>query len=436
MTMSTLFTYALFAILSWVAFNLFYTTMIDSTRRFRDDARVLLWIAACVMGGFPLLVFCVICHYILIAITLKRHGLEQSPGNVVLLVIQAVVLYGCHFEMQHLFPTDSPLEIIITTFVTIFITQAVTVLLTALLFQLPLRGGAWKWELMKYNLMDSIYLSLYFITASYSQFTEPTRWRIGLAHLVMILAVIGLYYWRTVGIKQTHKVKEQVQELRDLNAQLTFANQQVLLAFASSLEKRDPYTAGHSERVAKYAVSIARELGLSEADLELIHLGGLLHDIGKIGIPDYVLNKPDRLTDEEFTIMKKHPVLGDELLREVYAFSNVLTEEERQQLLDIVLYHHERPDGRGYPAGLKGDAIPVYARITAVADAYDAMTSNRAYRNAMSLDRATKILREGAGTQFWQPAVDAFLRTLEPELQSLREAAATSESTNSQATGS
>ncbi|MGZ4135778.1 MAG: HD-GYP domain-containing protein [Tumebacillaceae bacterium] len=420
-------TYVIFMILTWIASKLSYSTMVDDRRSFREDARVLLWIAAVVVGGLPLLALCVFCHYLLIRFEMKRLKARQQFKNVLLLVIQAVVLYVSHKLFLLFFSMDAPLEIMLTTFGTIFLTQTVTVGITSFLFKLPLSKGDWRSELLKYNLMDSIYLSLYFITAAYSQITEPGGWRIVLAHIVLLGAIIGLFYWRTVGIRQTHKVKEQVKKLKDLNAQLTFANQQVLLAFASSLEKRDPYTAGHSERVAGYAVTIAKELGLSETDLELIHLGGLLHDIGKIGIPDYVLNKPDRLTEEEYTIMKAHPVLGEELLREVYAFSNVLTEEERQQMLEIVLYHHERPDGRGYPQGLKGDEIPLYARITAVADAYDAMTSSRAYRKAMSIDRAISILLEGSGTQFWTPAVEAFVRTLVSQHSGLAEIAATSE---------
>ena len=144
-------------------------------------------------------------------------------------------------------------------------------------------------------------------------------------------------------------------------------------ALAAALDARDPYTAGHSERVSALSVEMGRALGLDETDLGTLRLGALLHDIGKIGVPDEVLRKPETLTGPEFELIRAHPVIGARILRSIPFLA---------PHLPIVELHHERPDGEGYPYGLRGDAIPLAARIVHVADAYDAMTSARAYRPA------------------------------------------------------
>jgi putative nucleotidyltransferase with HDIG domain len=170
-------------------------------------------------------------------------------------------------------------------------------------------------------------------------------------------------------------------------------------ALTSAIDAKDPYTHGHSERVARVAVCLAEELGLSKEQLDTIYLGGLLHDIGKIGIDDHVLNKAGALTPEEFEHIKKHPQLGYDILRGV---------RQLQKILPIVLQHHEAWDGSGYPHGLKGESTPLLARITAVADAFDAMSSDRPYRNGMPDEKLDGILRNGAGKQ-WDPnVIDAF----------------------------
>jgi putative nucleotidyltransferase with HDIG domain len=170
-------------------------------------------------------------------------------------------------------------------------------------------------------------------------------------------------------------------------------------ALAAALDARDPYTAGHSERVSQNAVLIARRLNLPETEVAVIRLGALLHDIGKIGLADQVLQKPDPLTAEEFEQIKRHPALGARILRQVAFLA---------PHLPIVELHHERPDGHGYPFGLRGDDIPLAARIVHVADAYDAMTSARAYRPARPPAAALSELRLFAGTQFDPACVTAF----------------------------
>jgi len=170
-------------------------------------------------------------------------------------------------------------------------------------------------------------------------------------------------------------------------------------ALTSAIDAKDPYTHGHSERVARVAVCLAEQMGLDKEQLDTIYLGGLLHDIGKIGIDDQVLNKPGALTPEEFEHIKKHPQLGFDILCGV---------RQLQKILPIVLHHHESWDGSGYPHGLQGESTPLLARIAAVADAFDAMSSDRPYRRGMPDEKLDAILREGAGRQ-WDPnVIDAF----------------------------
>jgi putative nucleotidyltransferase with HDIG domain len=183
-------------------------------------------------------------------------------------------------------------------------------------------------------------------------------------------------------------------------------------ALATALDAKDPYTAGHSERVSVLSVAIGRTIGLPADDLEVLRLGALLHDIGKIGVPDDVLRKPGALTADEFDAIKQHPVLGARILRSVPFLAKYLL---------IVELHHESPDGRGYPRGLRGDEIPLVARIVHAADAYDAMTSARAYRAAMPADAAMRELWRCAGTQFHAEIVAALTRALPGVTSSFRE---------------
>src|SRR3954470_22373873 len=174
------------------------------------------------------------------------------------------------------------------------------------------------------------------------------------------------------------------------------------MLLAETLDLRDVSTARHSQTVGRYAEGIARALDLSEERVQRIRAAGVLHDVGKLGIADAVLQKPGPLTDEEWADMRRHPELGARIL-------------EHANLRDIsgwVLAHHERVDGRGYPHGLAGDAIPLEARILAVADAYEAMTADRAYRPALGHDAAQAELLACAGTQFDERVVDAFMKVL------------------------
>lgn len=170
---------------------------------------------------------------------------------------------------------------------------------------------------------------------------------------------------------------------------------------SASLDARDPYTWGHSERVARISGRIGRELGLTEQERNDLYLGGLLHDIGKIGVPDVVLRKPIDLTEEERHLIEQHPVIGDEILIHVKQLAHIRP---------AVRNHHERYDGNGYPDGLQGENIPLCARIMAVADACDAMMSDRPYRKGKTIEQVESTLRKGAGTQWDRLVVQAFFK--------------------------
>ena len=178
----------------------------------------------------------------------------------------------------------------------------------------------------------------------------------------------------------------------------------VVRALTSAIDAKDPYTCGHSDRVARITVRLAKELGHSTEDLSTMYMAGLLHDIGKIGIDDNVLRKPGRLTNAEFEHIKLHPELGCHILADIKEFEKVLP---------AVRHHHEQWDGRGYPHGLAGTAIPGIARIVAVADAFDAMTSDRPYRKGMDEARVNQIFRDGAGGQWDAEVLNAYFAAIE-----------------------
>jgi putative nucleotidyltransferase with HDIG domain len=201
----------------------------------------------------------------------------------------------------------------------------------------------------------------------------------------------------------TNAFNTMIGSIKAAEAETLTAYLEAIRALAMALDARDPYTSGHSERVSALSVAIGRHMKLNEATLEVLRLGALLHDIGKIGISDNLLRKPGPLTAEEYEVIKTHPTVGSRILRNVRFLA---------PHLPIVELHHERPDGKGYPNGLKGQQIPVLARIVHVADAYDAMTSARAYRPAMPGAAGLSELQQRAGTDFDAKAVDALAAVL------------------------
>lgn len=180
----------------------------------------------------------------------------------------------------------------------------------------------------------------------------------------------------------------------------------IVQTLADAIDAKDTYTNGHSGRVAKYSREIARRFGYSEKAQDEIYIMGLLHDVGKIGVPDAVINKPGKLTDEEFSAMRNHPVLGSKILGNI---------KEMPKLVTGARWHHERMDGRGYPDKLAGEEIPEEARIIAVADAYDAMSSNRSYRRAMEQSRVREQIEKGRGSQFDERFADIMLQMIDED---------------------
>lgn len=169
---------------------------------------------------------------------------------------------------------------------------------------------------------------------------------------------------------------------------------------------------GHSDRVSEYSVLIGKYMGLSEDDLKTLRIGGLFHDVGKIGVPDSILLKTDKLTDDEYSEIKNHPTIGAHILSTATIF---------QELIPIVKHHHEKYDGTGYPSKLAGENIPLFARIAAVADTFDAMTSKRTYRNALPLDVVTSEIERCKGTQFDPHIADVFLDILKNHYDEISE---------------
>jgi putative nucleotidyltransferase with HDIG domain len=204
------------------------------------------------------------------------------------------------------------------------------------------------------------------------------------------------------------KVRERTKQLAEKAQELQTAYIQTIGALAEAVDAKDAYTRGHSERVGVYASKVAREMGLPKLLIERVYIAGLLHDIGKIGVSDAVITKPDRLTEEEYAEIKKHPEIGAKILQPVSFLADVVP---------CVRHHHEWYDGssRGYPYGLRGDQIPLPSRVILVADTVEAMTSDRPYRTGLSLEHVVAELHKYSGSQFDPVCVDAMLRLLERE---------------------
>ena len=200
------------------------------------------------------------------------------------------------------------------------------------------------------------------------------------------------------------------EELLESNKKLENSYMESIEILRYTVEAKDQYTRGHSERVSDYSVLIGEKLGLSESDIHTLKIGGLFHDIGKIGVPDAVLSKPGKLTNEEYEEIKKHPTIGAQILSNATIFDDIIP---------IVKYHHERYDGRGYPEQLAGEDIPYLARIAALADTYDAMRSKRPYRDALPIDIVKEEFRKNIGTQFDPDIAALFLDMIKNDYDKL-----------------
>ena len=212
---------------------------------------------------------------------------------------------------------------------------------------------------------------------------------------------------------------EQMNEIKRMNEELSQTYEKLEKAYLDSIqtlrytvEAKDPYTRGHSDRVSEFSVLIGEKLNMSDEDLKTLRVGGLFHDIGKIGIPDSILLKESKLTDDEYSQIKNHPSIGAHILCNAEVFKDIIP---------IVKHHHERYDGNGYPGKLKGEEIPFMARIAAVADTFDAMTSKRTYRNALDIEVVKSEIERCSGTQFDPQIAKVFLDILNNDYDKILE---------------
>lgn len=204
-------------------------------------------------------------------------------------------------------------------------------------------------------------------------------------------------------VEQMNLIKRINSELKETNEKLEKAYLETIQTLRFTVEAKDTYTRGHSDRVSEYSVLLGKYLRLSEDDIHLLRVGGLFHDIGKIGVPDSILLKTSRLTDDEYSEIKNHPKIGAQILSNATLF---------EKAIPIVKHHHERYDGFGYPEKLAGENIPYLARIAAVADSFDAMTSKRTYRDSLPIDIVINEIEKNKGTQFDPNIATVFLDIL------------------------
>lgn len=209
-----------------------------------------------------------------------------------------------------------------------------------------------------------------------------------------------------VALVDAEKAK-YVDVLNEKNLKLEELSCETFEAIAKAVDANDPYTAGHSKRVAVYSRMLASKLGLSPDEVDEIYYAGLIHDVGKLGVDNNIINKPGKLTDEEYNEVKRHPSVGYDILKGISIKGNFAYGAK---------CHHERPDGKGYPNGLKGDSIPFMAKIIAVADAYDAMTSKRSYRDVLPQDVVRDQIEKGMGTQFESKIAFAMLQMIDEDV--------------------
>jgi HD-GYP domain-containing protein (c-di-GMP phosphodiesterase class II) len=235
--------------------------------------------------------------------------------------------------------------------------------------------------------------------------------------------VLGLVITMPAGPAATPNVEilpfwaPETLRIKQLEEQASALRGSVICAFNQLLDLKDLNTGVHSTRLAEWGLRVGQELGLEERILQNLEIAALLHDIGKVGIPDSILRKPGKLDAEEYALMKKHPEYGWAVLRMLPGFENAA--------LDI-LHHHESLDGRGYPAGLKGSEIPIVSRIVCVIDAFDAMVSSRPYRKGLPFEEAVRRLIESSGTQFDPVVVQNFIPMAQADMQEVFAAAGTS----------
>ena len=269
---------------------------------------------------------------------------------------------------------------------------------------------------VKHGILLSGYFTVLFFTVFYTPLRSQVeayystsfilRFPLIYASMAAFTSIALIQYHRSVLLEMDYserlnaEVEKQTRVARERADRLERMDEEIVQTLAGAIDAKDRYTNGHSFRVSWYSEALARKLGWSEAEILAIRHEALLHDIGKIGVPDAVLNKPGRLNDDEFFIIKSHTAVGGNILAR---------SESLHAASEVARFHHERYDGSGYPEGLAGEQIPLHARVVAVADAYDAMRSDRVYRKCLSTEKIRAELVRGRGRQFDPALLDAFL---------------------------
>jgi putative two-component system response regulator len=221
----------------------------------------------------------------------------------------------------------------------------------------------------------------------------------------MMTAINRIIERREFVEERKHYIKKLEAKVAETTIDLRGKYLSTLSTLVFALEARDRYTHDHSQNVSRFSIGLGKAIGLPASELSLVKEGGILHDIGKIGVPDSILLKPAGLTDDEYEVIKQHPTIGKNIVFPAL--------KEHQISMDVVYCHHERFDGRGYPDGLKGEKIPFHARIAAIADAFDAMTSKRIYRSNRSVDEAVEEIKNCRGAHFDPELADQFIRNID-----------------------
>lgn len=254
------------------------------------------------------------------------------------------------------------------------------------------------------------------LTADNDRDTELRGFQVGVMDFIakpfvneiMLQRVSRILELRRLQKNLEQEVKVQTKKAEDRRRQVEKLSEEVMKTLANTIDAKDKYTNGHSIRVATYSQEIAKRCGKSKEEQKKIFHMGLLHDIGKIGVPDNIINKDSRLTDEEYDAIRQHPGIGSDILKTI---------EEMPDIMIGARWHHERYDGKGYPDGLKGEEIPEYARIIGVADAYDAMTSKRSYRAILGQDVVRAEIEKGKGTQFDPKFADIMIQLIDEDIR-------------------
>lgn len=331
---------------------------------------------------------------------------EDAPGMAVTIVedeplTQDVLVRAArswHYECQTADSAERALELLEAHPTPIVVTD----------LRMPGRGGVWLVQQIRRRWPE---VGIIVVTAGHDTDAAVDCLNAGAQHYFLKPFKLDEFRHALDSTTQTHRLRQENQRYR-LHLEQTVRRQtrQIRQTFLSAIdslvrtmEERDPYTAGHSLRVRRFSLALADALDLDRKRRRLLSLAAKLHDIGKIGVPEAILNKQGSLTDDEMRVVRMHPEIGERVLKPIV---------RQSEILSAIRGHHERLDGRGYPDGLRGSAIPLLARIISVADCFDALTTSRAYRNALTVAEAVEVLRSGRGTQFEPAFLDAFLGVL------------------------